>query len=211
MTKETLAALLNGREYGSEITQEEAAAAKAAGLVVIFGYSDDNMEIRGAIFDELSCCDGMEFKLNRNGLAMEWVRWEDKCEGDARAYFEDERLPSVTICAIWGSDGYSWTYDAKFPHSTFDVMEDGEKYCRGIVFSLAEVLPCISDSCEQNMAIAYKDAVNGKPMPEKYVEENGRLLFELGYIAGQQAALKEVRATLRSPATSPFSSNTTSN
>lgn len=39
MTPQEFAALLNGREYGEEITREEEALAKAHGLVVVFGYS----------------------------------------------------------------------------------------------------------------------------------------------------------------------------
>lgn len=50
--------MLNGREYGDEITREEEAMAKAHGLVVVFGYSDDNMEFCGAITDEVGCYDG---------------------------------------------------------------------------------------------------------------------------------------------------------
>ena len=49
MTKESLAALLNGREIGNEIEHGEAKAAKEHGLVVVYGYSDDGMEVRGAI------------------------------------------------------------------------------------------------------------------------------------------------------------------
>lgn len=49
MTKESLAAILNGRTYGDEITKEEEAQAKAAELVVIYGASDDLVEFGGAI------------------------------------------------------------------------------------------------------------------------------------------------------------------
>jgi hypothetical protein len=41
-----------------------------------------------------------------------------------------------TIEAIWGKDGYSWTYKTDIPHATFDIFEDGEKFCRGIVFDI---------------------------------------------------------------------------
>ena len=39
MTKEELAAKLNGREYGQEITDAESTEAGKAGLLVIFGAS----------------------------------------------------------------------------------------------------------------------------------------------------------------------------
>ena len=41
MTAKELAELLNGREYGNEITSDEEKLAKESGLVVVFGYSDD--------------------------------------------------------------------------------------------------------------------------------------------------------------------------
>lgn len=53
MTAKELAEMLSGRKYGMEITSEEARAAKDAGLVVVYGYSDDNVEFRGAIDEEV--------------------------------------------------------------------------------------------------------------------------------------------------------------
>lgn len=58
MTAAELAALLNGREYRKEMSRDEEQVAKAAGLVVVFGASDDLMELRGAISDEVGCYDG---------------------------------------------------------------------------------------------------------------------------------------------------------
>lgn len=49
MIAKEFADLLSGRDYMNEITRGEEEQAKAAGLVVVFGYSDDNMELRGAI------------------------------------------------------------------------------------------------------------------------------------------------------------------
>jgi hypothetical protein len=37
----------------SEINKAEERQAKDAGLVVVFGYSDDGVELRGAIHDEV--------------------------------------------------------------------------------------------------------------------------------------------------------------
>ena len=51
ITKEQLAETLNGNEIGNEITKEQEQQAKENGLVVVFGYSDDNMELRGALYD----------------------------------------------------------------------------------------------------------------------------------------------------------------
>jgi hypothetical protein len=62
-TKEALARRLNGREYGTEITSDEEAAARKCGLVVAFGAPDDLIEFRGAFNDERDCYEGGEFLI----------------------------------------------------------------------------------------------------------------------------------------------------
>ena len=43
------------------------------------------------------------------------------------------------ITAVWDTDGYSWIYQTDIPHATFEIVEDGAPYCRGIIFALADV------------------------------------------------------------------------
>ncbi len=64
MTAKELAELLSGREVGNEITSAEAQRASDAGLVVAFGYSDDNVEFRGNIDDETGAYRGAVVHLN---------------------------------------------------------------------------------------------------------------------------------------------------
>lgn len=128
-----LAALLNGRQYMKEIAKEEAAHAKAAGLVVLFGYSDDNMEFRGAIHDEVGCYDGGTAYLTSAGLLT------NDCESDECPHFEKMKEKAATIKAFFDRDGYTWVYETDIPHETFEISEDDEKFCRGIVFALADV------------------------------------------------------------------------
>lgn len=66
--------------------------------------------IRGAEDDEIDCFDGGEATIAGAKVKINWCK-----------------------------DGYSWTYDTDIPHECFDVYEDGEKYCRGIVFSISDV------------------------------------------------------------------------
>lgn len=121
-----MAMLLHGREIGKEITKEEALAAKEAGLVVVFGYSDDNAELEGAIYDEVGCYDGGTIHLNRSGVCKKKDR-------------------TAKIKALWcpkdeaGQTYASWAYQTDLPHHTFDIMEEGELYCRGIVFQLSDI------------------------------------------------------------------------
>lgn len=132
-----LAERLNGVEIGDEystITPED----KANGLVVVYGASDDLMEFVGAIEDEIDCCDGgtayiINKKVLDEGNFECGCIWAEKARLDAIAQ-------ASTIDALWCEvDGYSWTYQTDIPHVCFDVMEDGEKYCRGIVFDLGSL------------------------------------------------------------------------
>lgn len=132
-----LAALLNGRNYGDEITKEEAAQAKAAGLVVVYGASDDLMEFEGAIYDEVGCSDGGIAQVDAKGVLQSFEHIDH--DYDALKDFFKREDSAVEIEALWCAEpGYSWTYKTDIPHETFEIVEDGEPYCRGIVFALAD-------------------------------------------------------------------------
>ena len=138
MNTKQLAAQLNGREYTAEITSDEAKQAKAAGLVVVFGASDDLMELRGAIYDEADCYDGGSILIDTKGVTPSWESASES-EESAKDYFE-RKAKARTIEALWAKEGgYSWTYKTDIPHETFEIVEDGEPYCRGIVFSLSDL------------------------------------------------------------------------
>lgn len=108
MTLKEFAKMLDGREYGGEITKEEEALAKELGFVVVFGYSDDNAELRGAIDDEIGCFDGgvLEHDDLPGGIYADWCPEDMDC---------------------------SWAYGTSIPHETFNIYEHGELYCVGIV------------------------------------------------------------------------------
>jgi len=68
-TKEA-AAQLDGSQYGQEGSRELFAAMKAAGLVAVFGASDDLVEFRGAIDDEVGAYGGTTIPLTSDGLLV---------------------------------------------------------------------------------------------------------------------------------------------
>lgn len=138
MDAKQLAEMLNGREYLSEISSIEEATAKANGLVVVHGASDDLMEFRGAIYDEVGCYDGGSALVDAAGVLDTWENVSDDEETAAR-YLKRKRA-AKTIEALWCAEpGYSWTYKTDIPHETFEIVEDGEPYCRGIVFSIKDL------------------------------------------------------------------------
>lgn len=140
-----LAERIHGREYGSEITKDEEAIAKYAGLVVVFGASDDLMEFRGAIHDELGAYEGTTAYLTGEGLL------QNECNDDDCPHFKKLKENAATIKAVWNDSGegftweqdgggFTWTYETSIPHATFEIHDGDEKYCRGIVFSLKDVV-----------------------------------------------------------------------
>lgn len=141
MTPSDFAARLNGRTYGSEMTKSEEAEARGMGYIVIFGYSDDNVELRGAIYDEIGAYEGTTFRITPTGLMPSWDSL-DHDEGECEAYFKKKAGPGFDVTANWDDDGYSWTYTTDKPHATFEIFDEGEKYCRGIVVRMiAEAAP----------------------------------------------------------------------
>lgn len=140
MTADELALELNGRQYRDEMTPAEEKAAKAAGLVVVFGASDDLMEVRGAVCDEFDACGGGSFLIDARGV-LPYERDDDWDDAEMLNYLTRKKH-AREVEAMWGEDGaYSWTFKTDIPHATFDVLEDDDKYCRGIVFRLADASP----------------------------------------------------------------------
>lgn len=142
------AAMLNGRERGHEITADEEIVAQRAGLVVMFGASDDLVELRGAISDEVNATEGCTLYFKDGALIPEL---DDETEIETLAkhgvleIVQKAHHSAVKIEALW-CDGaepeYAWTFRTTVPHAVFDVMEyDHEKFCLGIVVHLSDLNP----------------------------------------------------------------------
>lgn len=132
VTLKEFAQMLDGREYGfPQFTPEEIRTAKENGFVIVHGASDDLMEFEGTIRDEGGCFDGGEVYFNKTGVVFP----------------EDDEQPEdcSQITALWSAEKdengnpATWAYQTDIPHETFKIWEDGELYCIGIVFSIADV------------------------------------------------------------------------
>jgi hypothetical protein len=141
ITKEQLAETLNGNKIGNEISKEQEQQAKDNGLVVVFGYSDDNMELRGALYEEYGCYGGGEIKITKEGVEID--------EEDMEVLEKYNAVPKLnTIEAVWdegydtgeGDEPCSFQYKTEIPHSTFRIMEGEDLYCVGIVFSITDLV-----------------------------------------------------------------------
>lgn len=124
MELKEFATMLNNREYDyPQFTKEELQIAKENGFVIVCGASDDLMEFYGAITSEGNCFDGGVVWFNKDGVI------------DAPATTGDK-----SIEALWcKEDDVTWTYKTDIPHETFMIFDQDEKYCKGIVFSIADL------------------------------------------------------------------------
>lgn len=137
MTPQQFADQLDGSEYPLRIGKMMIEYARQQGLVIVYGASDDLMEVEGAIHGEGDCCDGGTLLIDKQGLLPAWEQVEDD-EDEAEAYFK-RKDTAKQIEAVWCGEGADWTYKTDIPHATFQIMEDGEVYCIGMVFDIKEL------------------------------------------------------------------------
>lgn len=124
MKKEQLVKKLNGIEYRTDIPKELLRIASEKKLLIIHAASDDLVIIDGFISDELDAFRGVEFYISSNGE----VSLNDGIGGEmVEAIFCPKYLNTL------------WLFETDIPHATFDIMEDGELYCRGLVIDLNEI------------------------------------------------------------------------
>lgn len=151
MKKETLANMINGREYRDELNKQEEQLAKENGLVVIFCASDDLVEFRGAICDEIDAYEGAHFIIATPGTEIPVDEDEETYrkakEFEAVPIEEESQTQKNRFNAEWcptregEDDPYaSWHISTQLPHAAFDIMEDGELYCRGLVIDVKDLV-----------------------------------------------------------------------
>ncbi len=143
MTPEELAAKLNGRDVRLVMPHAEKALAKASGLVVVFGVSNDFVVLRGAIEGEVEAIPDSDVRMEVDAKGLlpdfEYLVMECSSREAFRDYFQREGR-GWPIDAVWDETGRpEWTFQTDIPHATFDVLDNGTPFCRGIVFRLADV------------------------------------------------------------------------
>lgn len=137
MDTKTAAQRLHGMEYRSDAQYKDIfAEMKAAGLVAVMGASDDLIDLQGAINDEYGAGSPILFW---DGAIL-----ENECEEERCPYFEKIAKKAVALTADHGHHPDvpgepHWVIDFPIEHETFDVMEDDEVFCRGIIFALRDI------------------------------------------------------------------------
>ena len=126
---------LNGTEYSpyrNQFTKEQAEYAKEMGFIIITGASDDLVEFDGAFEDESGCFDGGIITFDENGTSDDGEEHANELE--------------VYWCGKCGNKEIktdaAWEYRFSEPsvqYETFDIMDDGRLYCRGLVVDITNL------------------------------------------------------------------------
>ena len=141
-----LAKALDNIEYPCHISKELIKQAKEDGIVIVFGSSDDLLEFRGVVNDENNVY-GIDVTLidkegvlpiDENGCITDFDNLTNiqDCASLVKRFEK-----SVAVTSYWQPDddsNASWAYSVPehIEWEPFNVMEDGELYCVGIVFKL---------------------------------------------------------------------------
>jgi hypothetical protein len=112
----TVKDLIGGLEYGEEIPTIAKEFCENHNIVIVYGHSDDLMEFDGAIYDEVGAYGG--------GVA--YIK-----DGELNV---DEGTRKIEL--LWRDGNIAWTFKTDIKHETFNIMEDGEIFCVGIIFEL---------------------------------------------------------------------------
>lgn len=122
-------------QYGNEIPKAIRDEAADNGIVIAYGDSDDLLELRGAVHDELGAWKGTTAHFYQGGIIT------NKCDNENCPYHIDAMREGVPVQLIWGSPGGpTWSFKTDIPHETFIISEDGHPFCVGIVFALHNVV-----------------------------------------------------------------------
>lgn len=126
---------LNGREYGAELTRKEESDLKVIGLVVAFGYSDDNVEFRGAFNEEVGGYEKIVIPIVDGDILI--PTFSNECSYNNCPLWNAAMKRAITVTAFFTNDG--WKFETDIPHEKFTIMEDGEIFGEGIVFCYEDV------------------------------------------------------------------------
>ena len=144
MKKEELAQLLDGIQNGAEMNDYEQIQARKNRLLVCFVVSDDFLRLRGIMYKDVVVYE-KDTKYLYIGEDGDLTCISQKEIEEIKMFLEDYNLgfilPKIPIKIQWSPKELdcSWLITTNIPHATFDIYDDGELYCRGIVLELTDI------------------------------------------------------------------------
>ena len=152
MTPKELAEKMNGVEYGDE--EDYAEIAKENRLVILHGYSDDlieNLAIAvcyvnsvGYVREEAYVGETDIVFLDKIGFLDQTIEI-DMTVATAFSHFENLKKKyddAIKVSVKWRQRGCKYScnvyLESSLDHAYFNVLEDGEKFCRAVVVKVPD-------------------------------------------------------------------------
>lgn len=149
LTKEKMAELLDGHDVLNRNMHGIPTNIEICNnnLVVMFGHSDDLIEVRGAVHNEIDSYGDDKLALVLAGEKIDDD--EDVMNIDIPGIFRlsddyDQSNNPRLITVRYGSEENTqadWEFDTYMPHATFMLYLKGKPFCKGIVIDLDEISP----------------------------------------------------------------------
>lgn len=131
MTKEEIAKKLDGREFGFELDESIISVADRNNLVILTA-GDEYVCLHGCIYVPEICEEIIHFNRStkdyfplRNIQSKRYLKTVEKSRKIQVLHRKEKP--------------FLWTFKTDIPHATFEVTDRGEKFCRGIVFSIKDL------------------------------------------------------------------------
>ena len=131
LSPKTLAKLLNNRDLDDGFYRFEQKCAAKSNLVIVSGYSDDLIELEGAIRQEENCFCGGVFHLKRQ--KEKWTLEKGTCKNNISAVWCDSNGINDNLEVI------PWTYKTDIPCELFYATFRGDPFCEGFVFKIEDL------------------------------------------------------------------------
>ena len=125
MSIEVFAKKLGTRPMGDEAPYHMVCEAQRQRYLVIFGSSDDLVEICGYHHYEFNALRPITLYVTRNCVYSADTIYPST----AKSIHAEYSAPTTNNPALW-------KFTTDIPHVTFDVMEGNELFCRGLVIDL---------------------------------------------------------------------------
>ena len=129
--KKAFATALKNRDLEDGFYEFELKCAKKSNLVIVAGYSDDQLILHGAIKQEGDCFMGGDFHLEKQN--DEWILKEGKGLNNISSVWCDSNKITEELERI------PWTYKTDIPHESFFMTFRGDLFCEGFVFSIQDL------------------------------------------------------------------------
>lgn len=127
MTIQEFAKQLGTRPMGDEVPYHLVCESQRLNYLVIFGASDDLVEICGKHHYEFDAFRPTTLYVTKNRVYSA----DENHPASAKAIYAEYSAPTTQNPALW-------KFSTDIPHATFDIVEDGEPgiFCRGIVIDV---------------------------------------------------------------------------